>query len=826
MARVRISAALPRAAESAINGRVSFPPVDRGATSQAPLIRQPPAGPQILNAYISDRHHISLVYPAPGTPTGRRIQRIVAEFSCLVSAHDITGNEGLERYLRNHADVRWVKRQEDGWYRIGWVDRDACRHYCRKLHDKGIQTYEGVINPVLRWMCDNNAAPAKPRRLWVDLETDSRVSFAQKESARTLCWTTIDEDGNEEGALLRSDTDKREREMYGDLWDVMRGYDQVIAWNGDGFDFPVIKARSLLHGIIRNDDQWKERLWLDQLEAFKRFNMAAAESGDEKQSMKLGDVAQVLLGYGKDDFDASKTWEAWEAGGSERQRMFKYCAQDTRLMPAIEDETGFIEILQALSETCGTLPDTRGMNPSVFVEGYMQRLALAEGKPIPTVTKIVKGDPYKGAFVMDPRCHGITKGVHVADFSSLYPTIIRTWNMSPETITVLDPPPLPGERPDMVGKLYSWSPLTGQVFTTAEEGLLPKAVRSMMDLRKQWTKKKNAEPPGTPAWKDADRRSSAYKIAANSCYGVVGQPTNRLFNRDVAESVAQCGAWLILETIKAAEAQGMSVIYADTDSLFVHGADRDVFEKFVAWCNVHLYPRILEIEGCNENFIDLAYEKEFERVIFTTAKRYAGMYAHYKGADATEDSKPEIKGLEYKRGDSIRLTRRMQEQVVYMLVGYKCEAVEDPGPFVDLMNEWSERVLNQPLALEEVVISKKMGKPLDGYARKVKKDGTFARQLPHVEMARILEGRGRDVSEGTKIDYVILDGSTKPVTVIPAEDWGGVTDRFAIWDTQVYPPTMRVLEAAFPDHDWTPWKRTRPKAVRKPRAAKAATPTN
>ena len=50
---------------------------------------------------------------------------------------------------------------------------------------------------------------------------------------------------------------------------------------------------------------------------------------------------------------------------------------------------------------------------------------------------------------------------------------------------------------------------------------------------------------------------------------------------------------------------------------------------------------------------------------------------------------------------------------------------------------------------------------------------------------------------------------------------GESIDRFVIWDKQVWPPTMRLVEAAFPGHDWGPWKRTRPKKVRAPRATKS-----
>jgi DNA polymerase elongation subunit (family B) len=205
----------------------------------------------------------------------------------------------------------------------------------------------------------------------------------------------------------------------------------------------------------------------------------------------------------------------------------------------------------------------------------------------------------------------------------------------------------------------------------------------------------------------------------------------------------------------------------------------------------------------------------------TTAKRYIGCYKHYKGTKATADSKPEIKGLEYKRGDSVRFARQMQEEVVNLLVGFKQDASDDPEDFEEVLDRWKDRILDEPVDLADVMVSQRLGKNLSDYKRRKKKDSEdWARQQPHIEIARLLEGRGADVREGSKIEYVVTDGSTKPLTVIPAEDWPGDCDRFALWDALVAPPTLRLLEAAFPDHPWGPWVRTRPQKARKACKAK------
>lgn len=771
-----------------------------------------PSGRRVLNAFWRG-DNVVLVERARG---GVQLRSVPAEHSAIVCRADLKG--GLEDRLRRNPNVVGTRPEPDGqWLRFLFPDRDTVDKFVTACANSGITTYEGGISPTLRYVVDHDLQVDRPRIAWFDFETDSRVPFSRKLEMRVLSWALVDADGREELDVLCADTNRRERELLGNLWDVLDEYDMILAWNGDRFDFPILKHRSEGHGLMIGRE-WRRHLWCDHLELFRRSNMMAAESGDEKTSLRLEDVGQAVLGYGKNDFDASKTWEAWAAGGQRRKEMLEYNLQDARLMPAIEAKTGYVELLLTLGQVCGTFADSRGINPTTQVEGYLQRLAKRRGQYIPTrkTRRATNAEKYRGAFVMEPTRQGILTDVHVADFSGLYPNIIRTWNMSPETVLRRDEVECDLDGTPLDAGV-SLSPLTEVYFSTAPQGILPAAVAELMKLRKQWKEKKAAATPGTSAWKEADRRSTAYKIATNSFYGVIGAPTSRFFRRDVAESVAQCGAWLIQETIGEAERQGFEVIYGDTDSLFVIGATQTQFETFVRHCNERLYPELLPTVGCSENHIDLGYEKAFKRLVLVKAKRYIGSYSHFDGTEASADSKPEIKGLEYKRGDSVRLARELQREAAHLLVGYKCEPSDDPRDYERLLKRWKARVLLQPLQLQDVVVSKRLSRPLDGYVRKLKKDGAPARQPPHVEMARVLEQRGEDVGEGARIDYFVKDGSAKPVELAPARDWQGDCDRRHLWETLVAPPTVRLLQAAFPGHDWKPTAKIAKPAKRRKR---------
>jgi len=745
------------------------------------------------------------------------IRERAPEYSCFIR-NDI--DESTKRKIRNHSAVK-AMLEEGEWIRVCWKNGFDREKLCGALEADGVRTYEGDVSPVRRFMTDTKLVHAVPRLCYLDIETDSRVGprLAAEGKARILCWTITDTKKNSVMGMLEADTDVSERALLQKMLATLENFDQVASWNGDRFDFPAVKSRCLQRRLNVNFDRW---LWLDQMELFIKMNAMAAESGEEKASYSLQAISMALLGVGKDDFDASKTYEAWAAGGESREFLGKYNIVDTVRQCEIEEKTGFIGLLQTLAETCNVFADSRGMNGSVQVEGFLLKLGLERNYRFPSNFSRGYADKYKGAYVMEPQGSGIIKNVHVGDFASLYPSIIVTWNMSPETLIAGDEL----AQADAMGVPLCRAPITETCFLTETEGILPTAVKEVMRLRKHWNDLKSTFPPGSDDWVRANRKATAYKIAANTFYGVVGSPMSRFFNRDVAEAVTQVGAWLIQETMKAAEERTMASIYGDTDSLFIANCNRTQFEVFVDWCNHDFYPVLLKECGCSENLIKLAYEKEFERLIFIAAKKYIGRYVHFKGTLADASSKPEIKGLEYKRGDSIRLARTFQGEVIDYLVGMENGGHEDTQTFDLVVAKWQDRILNGELDIEDVSIGKRLNKPLNEYSRKRKQDGDFAKQLPHIELARKMIENGEDVAEGTKVTYFIYDASHKgDIEYRLAKDWDGTCDRFEIWEKMMWPPTQRLLEASFPGHQWDDqYGSVRPKAARMPRSTKPATP--
>lgn len=733
----------------------------------------------------------------------RRLKKIPGEHSCYVRSSDF--GRDVRRQLSGHKMVAGIKTDGD-WVRIKFVDSWARRRIAQDkgwLSKQGVKTYEADLRPVHRWLADHDVKIGTPGRAYVDIETDSRLSFDSKEDMRVLCWSVVSETGDHLEGTLESFDDEDEKRLLTELIQELRKYDQLIAWNGDKFDFPVIKARCDTVGVEVDFRRW---LFLDHMVLFQKMNTMAAESGAEKQSMALNSVAMHTLGEGKDDVDASKAYQMWEEGGAERDRLVKYCHKDTDLMRRIENETGYIELFQTVCEVCGIFPDSYGLNATRQVDGFMLRLGRERNLHFESKTfGELEKSHYSGAFVLEPTERGIVKDVHVADFAGLYPSIILTWNLSPE----MRVPKETVEIPEGVCEV----PITGVRIDTRKKGVLPEALESIIELRKVWKKRKAECPPGTPESKAADRKSTAYKIVANSFYGVMGAPSSRFFCREIAESTSQGGVWLIKNTIREAERRGMSVIYGDTDSIFVRGCGRTEFEEFVAWCNADLYPRILKEQGCARNEIKLDYEKAFSRLVLIRKKRYFARFSHYKGTEATSDSKPEVKGIEYNRGDVIKLCRSMQREAVEMLLSDRAD-FDKLELYVEFTEKWLKRVLTGQLELDDVVVSKKVTRGLDEYSSKIKKDGTNSRLPPHVEIAMELRERGFDVSSGTRIPYFVSEVVKGTRMYKHADQWKGECDRYDLWESSIWPASRRVLEAAFPGHAWKEYNKIRPTSGR------------
>src|SRR5207249_49584 len=154
-----------------------------------------------------------------------------------------------------------------------------------------------------------------------------------------------------------------------------------------------------------------------------------------------------------------------------------------------------------------------------------------------------KQEAQRGGHVLEP-VTGLHRNVWVFDFKSLYPNIIRTFNIDPLGY-VANPTP-DADLIDTPGGAFRREP-----------AILPRMLDELFPRREA-------------AKKTGDHvAANATKILMNSFYGVLGTPACRFHNPALANSITGMGREMLLWSKRWFEQAGFKVLYGDTDSLFV-----------------------------------------------------------------------------------------------------------------------------------------------------------------------------------------------------------------------------------------------------------------
>jgi DNA polymerase, archaea type len=248
-----------------------------------------------------------------------------------------------------------------------------------------------------------------------------------------------------------------------------------------------------------------------------------------------------------------------------------------------------------------------------------------------------KNRKYKGGSVLSPK-QGLHYDVHVFDVTSLYPTIIINYNISPETIncsccksniktrSVFD-------RNYLKDCRYIPKNNNGYWICQQRKGLFSKILQDLTDVRIKYKKE------------GKEIESFAIKSIINSGYGVFGYPNFKYYDPKIAEIITVLGRQILSEMQKIANELDLAILYGDTDSLFVNNIKRkeDIY-KFIDECKRKLN-------------IDVSHEKIFRKLILVSKK-------HYIGIQCDPDKEPIIKGMEGIKSDRPKFIQEVFKEMI------------------------------------------------------------------------------------------------------------------------------------------------------------------
>ena len=245
-----------------------------------------------------------------------------------------------------------------------------------------------------------------------------------------------------------------------------------------------------------------------------------------------------------------------------------YARTDARLAFDIVKRLNLVHLAVARSALTGMTPDRVAASIASFDFLYLAQLHRI-GVVAPTLRMDVatSNAMQLGGHVLEP-ITGLHPNVWVFDFKSLYPSIIRTFNIDPLAYVAQ-----PSSAADLIQ--------TPAGAFRREAAILPGLLDQLFPQRAA------AKQAGD------DVAANAIKILMNSFYGVLGTPACRFYNPALANAITGMGRDLLLWSKRWFEAAGFTVLYGDTDSLFVQSGMHDLAQllEFVDDFNGHGYPR-------------------------------------------------------------------------------------------------------------------------------------------------------------------------------------------------------------------------------------------
>jgi len=341
---------------------------------------------------------------------------------------------------------------------------------------------------------------------------------------------------------------------------------------------------------------------------------------------------------------------------------------------------------------------------------------------------------YTGGLVLEPKVGLYDDFVMLLDFNSLYPSIIQEHNICFTTV----------ERPNEVevAKCPNEAELlarTQEPEGSSEEGVLPQVLRRLVESRRtvKMAMKSERDPRRLQM---LEIRQKAIKLTANSMYGCLGFQHSRFYAKPLAALITAKGrhALQTVITIVQQELQ-LDVVYGDTDSVFVNTKTTEYDPA------MQIAQQIKRSVNKRYKKLEIEIDAIFARLMLLKKKKYAAL----KVVDWEKRIfERELKGLDIVRRDWCGLAKDMGEQILMRVLSGegKEEAVNWIHSF---LTEKGQEINDQKVPLERYVITKGLTKD--------PKDYPDARNLPHVQVALRLIGRGRAVRPGQEVEYVICE---------------------------------------------------------------------
>ncbi len=608
--------------------------------------------------------------------TGRRLDRIVTRFPFDVpKVKDAIGGKSWE------ADILYENRVRYDLNIKADIEIPAGK---TRIHKSEIKPYRGLRPGKAGVRPDGPIKPIEPRLAVYDIETYNKGAFQGAEDSRApviaiAVWDSVSDRyvcifngivrSSHRDSIVRKFLKPHpgikswqvqvvevgsEEALFSTFnhWLNQVEPDVLIGWNSAEFDDKYLENRARLIGA--------------DAPAFDGLVLFDAEDGyvfSKYQKPESSTLHYIATEYF--DLPGKSTDEpVWKLYDERRDELIFYNVNDVFLTKEIVLQSGIMAFYLRLAERAGT-GIGRCFGTGHLVDSMVFHHLAGSGLIQPTKIKRTKKEieewgKIQGAEVFDP-ASGLFENVIDLDNGGEYPEIIRTFNISPETIIE----PEKWEEFERQGIPFVQTP-NGNRYRLDKKGIFGILLTELIQDRAE------AKAIGDQIGDDVNKKLS------NTFYGVTPSPTYRMPDRRIGGDITG----LAREHLKWNRdfAQGWvhraKALYGDTDSNLLVFEEKPDYETAKSWGKdlassmnasfLSFARQFGPIDVCSL-VVKMDSKSPYDKFLQAgTKKKYCALYQDPKGPIERNGKKYDVKwrGFEIRRGDAAEATKETQIHIL------------------------------------------------------------------------------------------------------------------------------------------------------------------
>jgi len=380
--------------------------------------------------------------------------------------------------------------------------------------------------------------------------------------------------------------------------------------------------------------------------------------------------------------------------------------------------------VQELGRTStGTAISSMQLNQAVR-DGIAIPWQKSEPEAFKTASQLLLTD--KGGLTYQPIV-GLFEQVGELDFSSMYPMIMASFNISPETVGC-------SCCPD------SRVPEIGYTVCRRRRGLVPKVLEHLLD-RRAYYKRRRQETEGE-VHAIYEQRQTALKWCLVTSFGYLGYRNARFGRIEAHESVTAYSREMLLRAKEVAEDQGYRMLHALVDSMWLHkpGAGRVEYEALAR-----------DVTAATD--LPIYVEGVYRWIGFLPSRTHRGVGVPNRYMGLFEDGTSKVRGIEVRRSDVPMLVERMQTDLLRRM--FQCRTLAEVQralpELLGMVEDALVRLRSGEVTAAELAVTNRLSQdPAD-----------YVANSAQAITARTLAWHGAHLHPGEAVQFIITDRNAK-----------------------------------------------------------------